>query len=73
MGAVSFIGLAVLGGLMFELHERRRVERLERLNEESWAVLHAARRIHDEAAQALEAMLAAVQSPELEPPERPAS
>lgn len=73
MGAVSFIGLALLGGLLFELHERRRVERLARLNEESWAVLQAARRIHDEAAQALEAMLEAVQSPELEQFEPPAS
>ena len=47
--------LTLIGGLMFELHERR-AERLERLNRESWEVLQTARRIHDEAAEALQAM-----------------
>jgi hypothetical protein len=46
--------LTLIGGLMFELHERR-AERLERLNRESWEVLQTARRIHDEAAEALQA------------------
>jgi flagellar motor switch protein FliM len=49
------IALTLIGGLMFELHERR-AERLERLNRESWEVLRTARRIHDEAAEALKQM-----------------
>ena len=49
------MALTLIGGLMFELHERR-AQRLERLNRESWEVLQAARRIHDEAAEALQAM-----------------
>lgn len=36
--------------------ERREKERLERLNRESWEVLRATRRIHDETAEALQAM-----------------
>lgn len=47
--------LTLIGGLMFELHERR-AQRLERLNRESWEALQAARRIHDEAAEALQAL-----------------
>lgn len=47
--------LVLIGGLMFELHERR-AERLERLNRESWELLRASRRIHDETAEALQSM-----------------
>lgn len=47
--------LTLIGGLVYELHERR-AERLERLNRESWEVLRATRRIHDETAEALQAM-----------------
>lgn len=47
--------LTLLGALMFELRERRE-ERLERLNRESWEVLKATRRIHDETADALQSM-----------------
>jgi hypothetical protein len=52
---VTVIVLALIGGLMFELHERR-AERLERLNRESWEVLRTTRRIHDETAEAMHAM-----------------
>lgn len=51
----TLLVLTLFGGLMFELHERR-LERLERLNRESWEVLRATRRIHDETAEALQAM-----------------
>lgn len=47
--------LALAGLLTFELRERRE-ERLERLNRESWEVLRASRRIHDETADALQSM-----------------
>jgi hypothetical protein len=47
--------LTLIGGLMFELHERR-ADRLEQLNRESWETLRATRRIHDETADALQAM-----------------
>ena len=47
--------LTLIGGLVYELHERR-AERLERLNRESWEVLRATRRIHDETAEAFQAM-----------------
>lgn len=47
--------LTLIGGLVYELHERR-VERLERLNRESWELLRATRRIHNETAAALQAM-----------------
>jgi len=47
--------LTLIGGLMFELHERR-AGRLERLNRESWELLRASRRIHDETAEALQSM-----------------
>jgi hypothetical protein len=47
--------LTLIGGLMFELHERR-AEPLERLNRESWETFRATRRIHDETAEALQAM-----------------
>lgn len=47
--------LALVGGLMFELHERRS-ERLEQMNRESWELLRASRRIHDETAEALQSM-----------------
>ena len=47
--------VTLIGGLMFELHERR-AERLERLNRESWEALRATRRIHDETSEALQAM-----------------
>jgi hypothetical protein len=47
--------VTLIGGLIFELHERR-AERLERLNRESWEALQATRRIHDETAEALQAM-----------------
>ena len=47
--------LLLIGGLMFELHEWR-VERLERLNRESWETLRATRRVHDETAEALQEM-----------------
>ena len=53
--AVIIIVLALVGALMFELRERRD-ERLERLNRESWEVLRATRRIHDETADALQSM-----------------
>lgn len=52
---VTVIVLTLIGGLMFELHERR-AERLERLNRESWEVLRTTRRIHDETAEAMQAM-----------------
>jgi hypothetical protein len=52
---VTVVVLTLIGGLIFELHERR-AERLERLNRESWEVLRASRRIHDETAEALQAM-----------------
>lgn len=52
---LSVMVLTLIGGLMFELHERR-AERLERLNRESWEVFQTARRIHDETAEALQAM-----------------
>jgi len=47
--------VTLIGVVVFELHERH-AERLERLNRESWEVLQTARRIHDEAAEALQAM-----------------
>jgi len=53
---VGVMVLALVGGLVFEMHERR-ADRLERLNRESWDVLQTARRIHDETAEALQAML----------------
>jgi len=52
---VTVIVLTLIGALLFELHERR-ADRLERLNRESWEVLRASRRIHDETAEALQAM-----------------
>jgi len=52
---VVVVVLTLIGGLMFELHERR-AERLERLNRESWELLRASRRIHDETAEALQSM-----------------
>jgi hypothetical protein len=52
---LAMIGLALLGCLMFELHERRE-QRLERLNRESWDLYRASRRIHDETAEALQAL-----------------
>jgi hypothetical protein len=51
----TIVVLSLIGGLMFELHERR-AERLERLNRESWERLRATRRIHDETADALQAL-----------------
>lgn len=47
--------LMLVGGLAFELSERRE-QRLERLNRESWELLRASRRIHDETAEALQAL-----------------
>ncbi len=52
---VVLIGLSVVAALMFEAHEHR-AERLERLNRESWELLRASRRIHDETAEALQSM-----------------
>ena len=52
---VVVVVLTLIGGLMFELHERRS-ERLERLNRESWELLRASRRIHEETAEALQSM-----------------
>lgn len=52
---LTVVVLTLIGGLVFELHERR-AERLERLNRESWETLRATRRIHDETAEALQAM-----------------
>jgi hypothetical protein len=52
---LTLAAVTLIGGLMFELHERR-AERLERLNRESWEALRASRRIHDETAEALQAM-----------------
>lgn len=52
---VTVVVLSLIGGLMFELHERR-AERLERLSRESWEMLRATRRIHDETADALHAL-----------------
>lgn len=52
---VVVVVLTLIGSLMFELHERR-AERLERLNRESWELLRASRRIHDETAEALQAL-----------------
>ena len=49
------IGLSVGVAMMFELHERR-ADRLERLNRESWELLRASRRIHNETAEALQSM-----------------
>ncbi|HEX6700891.1 MAG TPA: hypothetical protein VF101_09190 [Gaiellaceae bacterium] len=46
---------SALGRLAYGLREQR-LERLERLNRESWQVLRTARRIHDETAAALQAM-----------------
>ena len=51
----TVVVLTLIAGLIFELHERR-AERLERLNRESWEVLRTTRRIHDETAEALQAM-----------------
>jgi uncharacterized protein (UPF0335 family) len=51
----ALLGLALIATVSRELHERR-IERLERLNRESWEVLQTARRIHDEAAAALQSM-----------------
>jgi hypothetical protein len=53
---LTLVIVALIGGLMFELHENR-AERLEQLNRESWEVLQTARRIHDETAEAIQAML----------------
>jgi len=36
--------------------DEKRIERLERLNRESWEVLQTARQLHDKTAAALEAM-----------------
>jgi hypothetical protein len=36
--------------------DEERIERLERLNRESWEVLQTARQLHDKTAAALEAM-----------------
>ena len=52
---VIVVVLTLIGSLLFELHERR-AEHLERLNRESWELLRASRRIHDETAEALQAM-----------------
>ena len=54
-GVVIVVILALAGGLMIELHERS-AERLERLNRESWELLRVSRRIHDETAEALQAL-----------------
>jgi hypothetical protein len=40
--------------------DAERMERLERLNRESWEVLQTARQLHDETAAALESMFEAV-------------
>lgn len=61
------IGLSVVAGLMFELHERR-ADRLERLNRESWELLRASRRIHDETAEALQSMFEEARSNATAPP-----
>lgn len=55
---VSLLALAVVVMGMFELRDLRdrRRERLERLNRESWEVLQAARRVNDEAVDALQQM-----------------
>ena len=55
VAVLTLIGIALVGGLMFELHERR-AARLERLNRESWELYRASRQIHDEAAEALQAL-----------------
>jgi hypothetical protein len=39
--------------------DEERIERLERLNRESWEVLQTARQLHDKTAAALEAMFEA--------------
>lgn len=52
---MTVVILTLLGALAFKLHERR-AERLERLNRESWETLRATRRIHDQTAEALQAM-----------------
>ena len=44
------LGVAVAGD------ERRHRKRVERLNEESWEVLEASRRIHDQTAEAFQAL-----------------
>ena len=46
--------------------DQLRVERLERLNRESWEVLQTARRLHDETAAALKAMFEATRSSDRE-------
>lgn len=55
IAALVLLGVLLSAGLMFEWHERR-VERLERLNRESWELLRASRRIHDEMSEALQAL-----------------
>ena len=52
---LTLIGITLIGGLIFELHERR-AERLERLNRESWEMYRATRRIHDQTTEALQAL-----------------
>lgn len=52
---LTMLGLAVVGCVMFDLHERR-AERLERLNRESWELYRASRRIHDQTTEALGAL-----------------
>jgi hypothetical protein len=42
--------------------DEERIERLERLNRESWEVLQTARQLHDKTAAALEAMFEAARS-----------
>jgi hypothetical protein len=42
--------------------DEERIERLERLNRESWEVLQTARQLHDKTAAAIEAMFEAARS-----------
>jgi hypothetical protein len=64
--ALVLLIMTVVGRFASELYEQR-VERLERLNRESWQVLRSARRIHDETAAALETMFDEARTPRAEP------
>ena len=50
--------------------DEERIERLERLNRESWEVLQTARQLHDKTAAALEAMFEAARTGQRERDER---
>jgi hypothetical protein len=60
--ALVLLAVSVVGRFAYELHEQR-LERLERLNRESWQVLRSARRIHDETVAALETMFDEARTP----------